>query len=77
MDNIQKYFQAGYDGRSSERPPYGSSVTGMAFSCGVWCRANGITPHEIKPSRGYKWIINRTFVLDFKNDDYNPQVSRK
>jgi hypothetical protein len=59
------YFIAGYNLAESHRPPYSSSPIGMAFMCGEWCRQNNITPHEIKASRGYTWIINRTYKLNF------------
>lgn len=59
------YALAGYEGRKSECPPYDSSTVGMAFHLGEWCKAKGILPQEIKPSRGYSWIINRTLKIKF------------
>ena len=75
MTNTE-YAVAGYNGMESMRPHYASSPNGYAFQCGVWCRKMGITFFEVKPSRGYTWIVNRTYKLDFKNDDHNPVVSR-
>lgn len=69
------YFMAGYQGMESLRPHYGSSNNGMAFTCGEWCRKNHITAMEIKASRGYKWIVNRRYILDFKTSDTDPKVS--
>ena len=72
----QDYAQAGYSGMESMRPPYASSSIGQAFECGVWCKKNGITLHEVKAGRGYSWIVNRVYKLNFKNDDHNPEVTR-
>jgi hypothetical protein len=75
-ENFMIYTLAGYNGRESERPAYPSSMVGMAFQCGVVCRKMGIFPQEIKPSRGYNWIVNRSYKFNFKDDDYNPIVKR-
>ena len=75
-ENYLEYALSGYNGKESERPPYNSSPVGMAFQCGVICRKMGITPLEIKPSRGYIWIINRTFKFNFKDDDFKPTINR-
>jgi len=69
-------FMAGYHGRTSEEPPYASSINGMAYQAGKWCREYKVVAQEIKPSRGYKMIVNRTYVLDFKRDSYSPDVTR-
>lgn len=62
---INDYAQAGYDGRVSECPPYDSSTFGMAFHVGAWCKTKGIRVYEIKASRGYTWVVNRTIKVKF------------
>ena len=74
---LQDYFNAGYDLRFSESPPYPSSPVSMAFNAGVYCRRHGIPAGEIKAGRGYKMIINRKYILDFKESDINPKASQK
>lgn len=74
METIYDYFMAGYNLRMSERPPYDSSAVGMAFSCGVWCRHNNVVAQEIKASRGYTYIVNRIYRLNFKNNSLVPTV---
>jgi hypothetical protein len=74
--NIHDYFLAGYHGRTSEEPPYPSSPVYMAYQAGKWCREHGITALEIKAGRGYKMLVNRTLVLDYKKNDQNPVVTR-
>jgi hypothetical protein len=75
-ENYLTYAEAGYNSRESERPAYSSSTIGMAFQCGVICRKLSILPKEIKPSKGYNWIVNKSYKFNFKNDDYNPTVNR-
>ena len=65
---ILDYALAGYDGRKSECPPYDSSTVGMAFRVGEWCKSHGIPVQEIKASRGYSWIINRSVKVKFDFD---------
>jgi len=69
------YAEAGYNAIESMRPPYPSSPFGMAFECGVWCKAHGITFQAIKQSRGYSWILNYRYKLNFKNSDHTPEVT--
>ena len=73
---INDYAQAGYNGMESMRPPHPSSPFGMAFECGVWCKAHHVTPYLVHESRGYTWIVNKTYKLNFKNSDTNPTVTR-
>ena len=73
--NFLQLAHAGYNGATSQEPPYASSPNGMAFQCGVWARKSGIDILEIKQGRGYTWIINRQYKLNFKDDDYSPKVS--
>lgn len=69
--NLLDYALAGYEGRVSECPPHDSSTVGMAFLAGAWCKAKGMgPPREIRPSRGYTWIINRTLKIKFQ---FSPQ----
>ena len=72
----QDYAMAGYDNRTSECPPYDSSTFGMAFNVGVWCKANGILPQEVKPSRGYTWIINRAIKVKFTFNRQGHTIAR-
>ncbi len=72
---LYDYAMAGFIGRESERPPYASSPAGMAFQAGVICRLRNINLHEIKQGRGYTWIINRTWVFNFKDSDINPRIT--
>ena len=65
---VSDAFCKGYQLMTSERPPYDSSSVGMAFRCGEICRERGIMAGEISPSRGYSWIVNRTFRIKFLND---------
>lgn len=74
--NHLDYALAGYNGRESERPPYASSIVGMAFQCGVVCRELGILPQEIRPSRGYTWIVNRVYKFNFRDNDLKPVVTK-
>ena len=74
MNEIQDCFQAGYN-LSNERPPWPSSTVYMAYQSGVWCRKHGINPLEVKQSRGYTMIVNRTYKLNFKNDNDIPDVT--
>jgi hypothetical protein len=76
MPTLEDYMNAGYNLEGSACPPYPSSTVYMAFMAGKWCRFNHITPKEIKPGRGYKMIVNRTFSLDFKHDNNIPNVER-
>jgi len=77
MNELQKYFEAGYNMKFSENPPYASSPVGMAFAAGVYCARHFIPMGEIKAGRGYKMIVNRRYILDFKDSDINPTVSQK
>ena len=74
--DLTQHALAAYDGRMSEQPAYDSSPAGMAFSAGLWARAKGILPEEVRAGRGYKMILNRDWVLDFKNTGA-PVVTRK
>lgn len=67
----QDYAIAGYNGMTSERPPYDSSIIGMAFRCGEICREHNLYPHEIKASRGYSFVVNRTYKIRFLADTRN------
>ncbi|MFA5152259.1 MAG: hypothetical protein WC554_06870 [Clostridia bacterium] len=71
---LNDYFQAGYHGMTSHEPPYPSSPVHMAYCCGVWCKEHNIVAYEIKASRGYTWIVNRTYKLSFKNSSTHPCV---
>ncbi len=74
---LQGYFEAGWNLRFSENPPYASSPVGMAFASGVWARRHSLPCGEIKAGRGYKMIVNREYILDYKDSDINPKVTRK
>ena len=76
MTTLRDYAEAGYNGRESMRPSYPSSSDGMAFECGAWCKKHGVTLHEVKSGRGYTWIINQGYKLNFKKDSRNPEVTR-
>ena len=76
MTDLTEYIKAGYNNQDSACPPYPSSTVYMAFMAGKWCRLHGVTPQEIKPGRGYKMIVNRTFSLDFKSNNITPIVQR-
>ena len=71
-----EYAIRGYQGMESERPAYESSSVGMAFQCGVWCRDNKIPLGSVKASRGYTWIVNGFYKLNYKNNFINPEVTR-
>jgi hypothetical protein len=73
---LLEYAEAGYNKRFSEQPPYPTSPIFMAFQSGVWCREHGINVKEIRSGRGYKMIVNRTYALDWKKNDYQPDVTR-
>jgi len=76
MTTLTDYMKAGYNNQESDCPPYPSSTVYMAFMAGKWCRLHNVTPQEIKPGRGYKMIVNRTFSLDFKHNNTTPNVER-
>lgn len=76
-NELQKYFEAGWNLNFSENPPYASSPIGLAFAAGVWARKHSLPCGEIKSSRGYKMIVNRDYILDFKDSDCNPNVTKK
>ena len=56
------------------RPVYDSSPNGMAFRVGLWAREHGVVVSEVKAGRGYIYILNRTYKLNFKGSA--PTASR-
>ena len=76
MENYTEMAQYAYEKpNAADRPPYDSSPMGMAFSVGLWCREKGLFPSEVKASRGYSWILNRQYKLNFKDEMANPAVT--
>jgi hypothetical protein len=63
---------AGYNRMASAQPPYASSPYGMAFRVGEICRERGIYPHEVQPSRGYTWKVNKLYKINL-----GPELDRK
>lgn len=55
-------------------PYIASSANDQAHHVGLWARRNDVLVVEVKSCRGHKWLLNRKFVLDFKNDNYEPSV---
>lgn len=53
-----------------------SSDCDYAHKVGLFCRKKSINPLELKKSRGYTWILNRDFKLNFKDSDTDPVVTR-
>lgn len=77
MNELQQYFEAGYNLAFSETPAYRSSPVYMAFMSGVWAKKHFVPCGEIKAGRGYKMIVNSTYILDWKDSDVTPKVSQK
>jgi hypothetical protein len=69
MTNITEMAIYAYQSgpRAADRPAYESSTMGMAFSVGLLARERGIIVMEIKQGRGYTFILNRQFRINFKN----------
>lgn len=55
-------------------PPHPSSPNAMAFSVGLWARAHNVRVYEVHQSRGYQWVLNGQFRLDFKDSNTEPAV---
>ena len=55
---------AGYNHMTSAQPPHPSSNYGMAYRVGEICRERAIYPHEVSPSRGYTWKVNRLYKIN-------------
>lgn len=51
-----------------------SSENDMAHKIGLYCLQNEIFITHLKKNRGYKWTLNNKYILDFKNDSFNPTV---
>lgn len=68
MNNNSEYLTIAQQAYQSGSPsPYMmSSNYDMAHLVGLWARDHNITPLEVKPSRGYIWILNRQHKLNFK-----------
>ena len=75
MDAEYTAIAQGAASGEGDKPPYSSSPNGMAFSVGLWAKANGIQPLLVHASRGYSWILNERVKLDFQDDMENPKVS--
>ena len=58
--------QQSYD-KQIQSPYIASSPNDMAHQVGLWARIHNVYPLELKPSRGYTWILNRSIKLSFKN----------
>lgn len=55
-------------------PFLSSSPNDMAHQAGLWARRHNLLALEIKKLRGYKLLLNRRYVLDFKRDSQNPDL---
>lgn len=60
---------------AADRPAYDSSPNGMAFQVGLWAREHDMPVCEVKASRGYTYLLNRAYKLNFKGGN-TPQVNR-
>lgn len=56
------------------RPAYDSSPEGMAFAVGLWAREHGVAVHEVAQGRGYTFLLNRTYKINFRGSE--PQATR-
>lgn len=65
-----------FDG-GMESPWLATSPLDAAHHAGLWARSKGIVPKELREGRGYKMILNRDLILDFKRDNKYPDVRRK
>ena len=68
--------QMAYDS-GAESPFILSSNNDMAHRVGIFARLHGIYPHEIKPSRGYTWILNRNLEVTFTKNSQDPEWRTK
>ena len=74
--NYQSIAQMAH--QQNHKSPYlTSSANDMAHKVGLWARTHGITPMEVRPSRGYTWILNREIKLSFAKNSDNPKEVKK